>query len=67
MELLDQIPITQNPDIEIEILESNNAEYTKELGKLLWKVNLKPNESRKIRLRYVVRYPYGKTITGNVN
>ena len=64
MELLDQLPISQNEEIEIELLEGNNAEYTKELGKLLWSIKLKPNESRKFKLKYTVKYPYGKTITG---
>lgn len=55
--LEDQYPISQDSRIEIELLESTGAEIEKETGKLTWNLELKPNESKEILLKYSVKYP----------
>ncbi len=55
--LKDQYPLSTDKDIETELLESNNASINQETGVLTWKLNLKANETRKIRISYKVRYP----------
>ncbi|MDX2001049.1 MAG: DUF4139 domain-containing protein [Chitinophagales bacterium] len=63
--ILDQIPVSQQEDIKIKLLEKGNAEYSEEIGKLLWKVKLAPNETRKIRFSYELKYPKDKTLTAH--
>jgi uncharacterized protein (TIGR02231 family) len=63
--LKDQYPLTPDKEIEIELLESDNAKVNIETGILTWNLNLKPNETKKIRISYKVRYPKDKAI-GNL-
>ena len=63
--LKDQYPLTTNKDIEVELTEPANAEINKDLGVLNWKLSLAPNETKKIRFSYNVKYPKDKTINLN--
>lgn len=58
----DQYPISTDKEISIDLLEKENAKENKETGILTWDLNLSPNETKKIRLSYKVRYPKDKTI-----
>ncbi|MBC7643101.1 MAG: DUF4139 domain-containing protein [Flavobacterium sp.] len=60
--LKDQYPLSPDKDIEIELLQNDNAKINAETGILTWNLNLKPQESKKIRLSYKVRYPKDKVI-----
>jgi hypothetical protein len=60
--LKDQYPLSTNKDIEVELTESANAEIDKDLGLLSWKLSLLPNETKKIRFSYSIKYPKDKTI-----
>lgn len=60
--LKDQYPLSTDKEIEIELLESDKAEINTETGILTWKLNLKPNETRKLRISYKVKYPKDKVI-----
>ena len=60
--LKDQYPLSTDKEIEIELLESSNAKENKETGILTWELKLAPNETRKIRLSYKVKYPKDKII-----
>lgn len=51
----DQIPISSNTDIEITLTDKNGAKVDEEKGKLTWEINLKPNETKKIRFSYEVK------------
>lgn len=62
--LEDQIPVSKNSDIEILDAEYKGAELNAETGKLTWKLNLKPSETKIIDVKYVVKYPKGKTLVG---
>ncbi len=64
IEVLDQVPISQNKDIVVEIEEMEGASYTADYGKLLWKIELAPGESKKIRFVYSVKYPKDKQVSG---
>ncbi len=63
IEILDQIPVSQNKLISVELLENSNANYDKEIGKLLWKLKLQPQETVKKRLVYSVKYPKKESVT----
>lgn len=57
LEITDQIPVSDNKEIKIELLEKSEAEVDKEKGFLSWKVKL-PEGGRSIkRFSYKVKYP----------
>ena len=60
--LKDQYPLSSDKEIEIELLENSNAKIDSETGTLTWNLQLAPNETRKIRLSYKVKYPKDKII-----
>jgi TonB-dependent SusC/RagA subfamily outer membrane receptor len=63
--LKDQYPLTSDKEIEVEVLDNGNASENKETGILTWNLQLKPQEVKKIRISYKVRYPKDK-IVGNL-
>jgi uncharacterized protein (TIGR02231 family) len=60
----DQLPVSKNSEIEVEVVDIAGAEYDKDSGKLLWKLKLEPAETKKITFKYSVKYPKNKTVTG---
>jgi len=59
----DQIPISTIEEIEVELLESSNANYDKTKGKLQWKFILQPNEEKKLPFKFSVKYPKDKSVS----
>ncbi|MCF7858210.1 MAG: mucoidy inhibitor MuiA family protein [Candidatus Cloacimonetes bacterium] len=67
--LWDQLPISQNENLKVKLLEPAYKEDTKELKinefkYLEWRIELKPNEEKKIPFRYSVEYPKGTQLRG---
>ncbi|MFD1142925.1 mucoidy inhibitor MuiA family protein [Larkinella insperata] len=60
--LFDQIPISTDSRIEVELDERSGAEHNAETGRLTWNLALKPGESRDLVFRYTVKYPKGKQL-----
>ncbi len=60
--LKDQYPLSSDKEIEIELLQSDSAKVNTETGILTWDLDLKPNETKKIRISYRVKYPKDKVI-----
>ena len=60
----DQVPVSQDKDIEVKMMENSGAEFNAETGKLTWKLNLAPNETVKKKLTFSVKYPKDKVING---
>ena len=58
----DQVPLSSDKEITIELMESSGAIYDEESGKLTWRVNLAPSETKKFRLIFSVKYPKNKSI-----
>ena len=50
--------------IEVTVLETGGATFNKDTGKLVWKINLQPNETRKLTYKFEVKYPKDKQISG---
>jgi uncharacterized protein (TIGR02231 family) len=63
-EIEDQIPITIDPAIKITLGDNDGAIYNEVTGKLTWKINIKPKDTKKIRFTYEVKYPKDKFIQG---
>lgn len=60
----DQIPVSQNNQIEISVTDTGNAKYNKDTGKLVWEMALQPNETRKMLFKFDVKYPKDQQIEG---
>lgn len=59
----DQYPISSNKEIEVQLLENSNAATVNtETGELNWKISLQPNEQKKIRFAYSIKYPKDKQL-----
>lgn len=61
-ELEDQIPITSDPSIKIELIKSDGAILNELTGKLTWKLRLKSKETKRIVFSFEVKYPKDKVI-----
>lgn len=62
MLLKDQYPLSPDKDIEIELTERSGAKVNTETGILTWDLKLQPNETKKVRISYKVKYPKDKII-----
>jgi uncharacterized protein (TIGR02231 family) len=60
----DQYPISQNSSLEIELIESTGAVIDATKGKLTWKLNIASAETKKLILKYSVKYPKDKKVQG---
>ena len=60
----EQIPISQNEDIEVKLIDDSGAVYTKSEGKIKWNFELDGSQSITKKLVYSVRYPKDKIIHG---
>jgi uncharacterized protein (TIGR02231 family) len=58
----DQIPISQNNQIEVEAEELSGGRLNEIDGKVKWSLNLKPGESKDLVLTYRVKYPKDQKI-----
>jgi len=64
IEVFDQIPISQDKKIKVVLENKGNAAYKAELGKLLWKLKIQPQQAAKERFVYSVKYPKKGMVTG---
>lgn len=62
LDLLDQIPISKNKDIEVKLLEAENAEFVEAIGSLRWKIKVPAGQTAKIKFSYHIKYPKGKNV-----
>jgi uncharacterized protein (TIGR02231 family) len=62
IELEDQLPVSQNSEIVVEVKEISKAEKNDLTGQLKWKLSLAPDETKKIVLTYTIKYPKNKSI-----
>jgi uncharacterized protein (TIGR02231 family) len=60
----DQIPLSTDQSIRISNGELSNGNYNSETGMISWKLDIKPGETKKIRLGYKVKYPKDRHIPG---
>jgi TonB-dependent SusC/RagA subfamily outer membrane receptor len=65
MLLKDQYPLSTDKEITVELLDKDGAKANEETGILSWEIKLRPNETKKYRISYKVKYPKDKII-GNL-
>ena len=56
------MPVSQNSSIEVEIQELSGAQLDKLTGKVVWKMAMKPQEDKKLELKYLVKYPKNQSV-----
>lgn len=62
IEIQDQVPVSQDSEIETEITNISNAQQDLLSGKLTWNLTLQPGQSEKISLIYAIKYPKNKPL-----
>ena len=62
IKVYDQVPVSQNSDITVTTEELSDGNFNKETGIVVWNLELNPGESRKLRLRYQVKYPKNRRL-----
>ena len=63
IKVYDQVPVSQNSDITVTTEELSDGNFNKETGIVVWDLELNPGESRKLRLRYQVKYPKSRRLS----
>ena len=58
----DQIPISQNKQIEVEAEELSGGKLSEIDGKVKWTLKLSPGESKQLVLTYRVKYPKNQKV-----
>lgn len=64
LEILDQIPLSKNKEIEVQLDDGGGADYMEDYGKLLWRLKLNAGQTQKVKYIYSVKYPKDKRIQG---
>jgi len=66
--VFDQIPVSRDEAIKVELLEESTAPSEKNVedrpGVLAWKENLKPQQKKRIDFGYAVSYPLDRKVPG---
>ncbi|MEN9639003.1 MAG: hypothetical protein RLZZ262_871 [Bacteroidota bacterium] len=60
----DQIPISQNGDIEVNVEELSGGVLEENTGKVYWKLTINPGETVKKQIRFDVKYPKKTFVSG---
>ncbi|OHX64573.1 DUF4139 domain-containing protein [Flammeovirga pacifica] len=60
--LLDQIPVSERKEIQVEIIDLSGGKLNKNTGEVKWEVTLAPKEIKEVVIRYSVKYPKDKKI-----
>ena len=58
----DQVPVSQNKDIEVETQETSGAKPDATTGKVSWNFMLNSLDEKKVKLKYQVKYPKNQSV-----
>lgn len=59
----DQIPVSNDKDIEVKALNLGNASYDETTGKLTWIITIDPEKTHLLKFSFEVKYPKEKIVT----
>lgn len=62
VELMDQIPVSQDAEIVVEATELSKGVLDPATGFVTWRMNIPPGESQKVVLTYTIKYPKSKQV-----
>lgn len=57
MIILDQVPVSTNEEIEVNVQNISGAKHNAETGEIKWEFELKPNDKKEFEIKYSVKYP----------
>jgi len=60
--LFDQIPISSTKEIQVDIIEVSGGKMNPNNGKIQWTIDLNPNETKQMIIKYSVKYPENKIV-----
>ena len=60
--VLDQIPVSKQEDIKVELEDKGGARYNEEYGKMEWNIDIPPGQNKKVRFTYTLKYPKDKPV-----
>lgn len=60
----DQLPVSQNSQIEVAALDTGGSRYNPATGKLIWEFTLVPSETKKLVYKYEIKYPKDRIVQG---
>jgi uncharacterized protein (TIGR02231 family) len=58
----DQIPVSQNSQIEVLLTDPGNGSHQANTGKIVWELTIKPGETKKLTYKFEVKYPKDRII-----
>ncbi|MFI5139701.1 MAG: mucoidy inhibitor MuiA family protein [Sphingobacteriales bacterium] len=58
----DQVPVSQNSSIEVEVQETTGVKPDALTGKVSWNFLLNSQDDKKVQLKYQVKYPKNQTV-----
>ena len=62
LRLLDQVPISEEKEISVKVLETTGAKLDERTGKLTWLVTVPPGANQRLRFAFQVDYPKDKQV-----
>jgi uncharacterized protein (TIGR02231 family) len=62
IEIQDQVPVSENQEIEVNIDETSKADYNILSGICKWNFKIEPDKSENVSIQYTVKYPKNKTV-----
>ncbi|UOQ71082.1 DUF4139 domain-containing protein [Hymenobacter cellulosilyticus] len=62
LRLLDQIPISEEKEIVVKVIDTSGAQLEERSGKLTWVLTLAPGASQRLRFSFQVDYPKDKKV-----
>lgn len=60
--IADQVPLSRQSEIEVEIEELSGGSLNRETGEVRWTATIPPSETKKFRFVFSVKYPKGKRV-----
>ena len=58
----DQVPVSQNSSIDVEVQELTGGKHVAANGKVSWNFLLNSQDDKKVQLKYMVKYPKNQTV-----
>jgi len=58
----DQVPVSQNSAIEVEVQETSGVKPDLTTGKVSWNLTLNSQDDKKLQLKYMVKYPKSQSV-----
>lgn len=62
VELMDQIPVSQDAEIVVEATELSKGVLDPATGFVTWRMNIPPGEQQRVVLTYTIKYPKSKQV-----